>query len=167
MLEFVPSRTVEGIEFLVPLVIRASQVIALLALAARLAPAARPCPCTAYRRSCSPRYLVTQSPGGYTQTFLLFLVLLEPWKGVGPIVAIVCAYLLCLVTDWPLSTVLELSTESWLGGRPVSPNFGLAVGHFVRPGLVALILWALALDSIVRVVRAHRTHRPSLGLAPA
>jgi len=49
----------------------------------------------------------------------------------------------------------------------VTPSFGLAVGHFVRPGLVALILWALALDSIVRVIRAHRTHRPSLGLLPA
>jgi hypothetical protein len=30
-----------------------------------------------------------------------------------------------------------------------------------------LILWALALDSLLRVVRAHGTHRPSLGLAPA
>ncbi len=166
VLQFVPSRTVETIEFVVPIVIRASQAVALVALAgAWLQPKALPL----HRVSILllAAYLVTQSPGGYTQTFLLFLVLLEPWKGVGPIVAIVCAYLLCLVTDWPLSTVLELSTNSWLSGKPVTPNFGLAVGHFVRPGLVALILWALALDSIVRVVRAHRTHRPTLGLAPA
>lgn len=166
VLQFVPSRTVETIEFLVPIVIRASQAIALLALAgAWLQPKALPL----HRVSILllAAYLVTQSPGGYTQTFLLFLVLLEPWKGVGPIVAIVCAYLLCLVTDWPLSTVLELATNSWLSGKPVTPSFGLAIGHFVRPGLVALVLWALALDSIARVVRAHRSHRPSLGLVPA
>jgi hypothetical protein len=166
VLEFVPSRTVETIEWLVPLVIRASQALALLALAAAwLQPRALPL----HRVSTLllAAYLVTQSPGGYTQTFLLFLVLLEPWRGPGPIVAVVCAYLLCLVADWPLSTVLELSTASWLGGRPVYPSFGLALGHFVRPGRVVLILWALSLDSIVRVVRAHRLHRPSLGLAPA
>ncbi len=166
VLDFVPSRTIETIEWLVPLVIRASQLVALLALiGAWLQPKALPL----HRVSTIllAAYLVTQSPGGYTQTFLLFLVLLEPWKGAGPIVAIVCAYLLCLVTDWPLSTVLDLSTNSWLSGRPVTPSFGLAVGHFVRPGLVALILWALALDSLVRVVRAHRENRPSLGLAPA
>jgi len=164
VLQFVPSRTIEGIEFAVPLIIHASQAIALLALAgAWLQPKA-----LAHSRVATlllAAYLVTQSPGGYTQTFLLFLVLLEPWKGVGPILAIVCAYLLCLVADWPLSTVLELATNSWLSGRPVTPSFGLAIGHFVRPGLVALILWALALDSLARVVRAHRLHRPTLGLA--
>lgn len=164
VLEFVPSRTVETIELLVPIVIRASQLVALLALAgAWLQP--RVLPLHRVSTILLPAYLVTQSPGGYTQTFLLFLVLLEPWKGPGPIVAIVCAYLLCLVADWPLSTVLELSTNSWLSGRPVTPSFGLAIGHFVRPGLVVLILWALALDSIVRVIRAHREYRPTLGLA--
>lgn len=163
VLEFVPSRTVETIEWAVPLVIRASQAVALLALAgAWLQPKALPL----HRVSTIllGAYLVTQSPGGYTQVFLLFLVLLERWKGAGPIVAISCAYLLCLVTDWPLSTVLELSTNSWLGGQPVTPSFGLAIGHFVRPGLIALILWALALDSMAQIIRAHRTHRPSLGL---
>lgn len=166
LLDFVPSRTVERIEWLVPLLIRASQGVAALALAAAwLQP--RALPPHRIATILLGVFLVTQSPGGYTQTFLLFLVLLEPWRGVGPITAIVCAYLLCLVVDWPLSTVLDLSLESWLGGRPVSPSFGLAIGHFVRPGLVALILWSLALDSIARVVSAHKQYRPSLGLMPA
>ena len=166
VLDFVPSRTVETIETIVPLLIRISQGVAVLALAAAwLQP--RALPPHRIATILLGAFLVTQSPGGYTQTFLLFLVLLEPWRGVGPITAIVCAYLLCLVADWPLSTVLDLSLESWLGGRPVSPSFGLAIGHFVRPGLVILILWSLALDSIVRVVRAHALHRPSLGLMPA
>ncbi|WP_448664700.1 hypothetical protein ACG3SL_08525 [Sphingomonas sp. CJ20] len=166
VLDFVPSRTVEGIEWLVPIVIRASQGIALAALAAAwLQPRALPTHRVA--AILLGAFLVTQSPGGYTQTFLLFLVLLEPWRGAGPIAAIVCAYLLCIVADWPLSTVLDLSLDSWLSGRPVSPSFGLAVGHFARPALVVAILWTLSLDSIARVIRAHFRHRPTLGLVAA
>jgi len=166
LLDFVPSRTVETIEWLVPLVIRASQGIALAALAAAwLQPRAVPL----HRVSALllGAYLVTQSPGGYTQTFLLFLVLMEPFRRPGPMLAILCAYLLCLVGDWPIATILELSTESWLGERPVTPAFGLTIGHFARPGLILLILWGLALDTIAAAVRAHRHHRPLLGLAPA
>nr|WP_255696768.1 hypothetical protein [Sandaracinobacteroides sayramensis] len=164
LLDFVPSQTVERIEWLVPLIIRASQVVALLALAAAWV----------QPRALSPQriaalllgvYLVTQSPGGYTQAFLLFLVFLERWKGAGPIAAIVSAYLLCLVADWPLASILELNSNGWLSGRPVIPSFGLTAGHFLRPGLVVLILWALSLDSLARVARAHRLHRPTLGLA--
>lgn len=166
VLDFVPSRTVEGIEMLVPLLIRASQALALLCLAAAWL---QPRALTQARLATIllAAYLVGQSPGGYTQTFLLFLVLLERWRGAGPIVAIVCAYLLCLVIDWPLSTVLEVPGVSWLSGQPVTASFGLAVGHFVRPGLILLILWALALDGLARIVRAHRDQRPTLGLVPA
>jgi len=166
LLQFVSSDLVETIELAVPLLIRASQAIALAALAAAwLQPRALP----AHRIATIllGAYLVTQSPGGYTQAFLLFLVLLERWQGAGPILATICAYLLCIVGDWPLAGVLDLQTNSWLSGRPVSPSFGLTLGHFVRPGLIVLILWALSLDSVARVVRAHRLHRPSLGLVVA
>lgn len=166
VLNFVPSRLVEGIEAAVPLVIHATQAVALVALAAAwFQPRA-----LSHARLAAilmGAYLVTQSPGGYTQLFLLFLVMLEPWKGAGPRVAIVAAYLLCLVGDWQLATVVDLSLNSWLSGRPVSPSFGLTVGHFVRPGLIALIIWALALDTVVRALRAHADHRPVLGLAAA
>jgi hypothetical protein len=112
-------------------------------------------------------YFVTTSPGGYTLSFLLFFVLLEPWRRPGPIVAVICAYLLCLVADWSLATVLEVPGASWLSGQPVIASFGLALGHFVRPGLIILLVWALALDSLMLVARAHGAHRPSLGLQPA
>jgi hypothetical protein len=62
---------------------------------------------------------------------------------------------------------MELSLNSWLGGRDVNPDFGLTVGHFLRPGLIVLVVWALALDTIAEVVRAHRRYRPSLGLVAA
>jgi len=166
MLQFVPSRLIETIEFLVPIVIRSSQLVALAALAAAwLQP--RALPTHRIAAILLGAYLVTQSPGGYTQLFLLFLVLMETWKGAGPIAAVVCAYLLCLVGDWPLATVLDVTSASWLGERTVTASFGLTAGHFIRPGLIVIMVWALSLDSIVRVVRAHRGTRPSLGLVAA
>ena len=166
VLTFVPSRTIETIEWLVPIAIRASQLVALAALAgAWLQP--RALPPHRIATLLLGAYLITQSPGGYTQTFLLFLVLLEPWRRPGPIVAVICAYLLCLVADWSLATVLEVPGASWLSGQPVIASFGLALGHFVRPGLIILLVWALALDSLMLVARAHGAHRPSLGLQPA
>lgn len=166
VLDFVPSKLLETIEFWATMAIRLTQAIALVAVvAAWLQPRALPL----YRISAIifGAYLVTQSPGGYTQVFLLFLVLLEPWRRPGPIVALVSAYLLSLLGDWTISTIMELSLKSWLGGRDVNPDFGLTVGHFLRPGLIVVIVWALALDTIAEVVRAHRRYRPSLGLAAA
>ncbi|MFV0624319.1 hypothetical protein ACBY01_09960 [Sphingomonas sp. ac-8] len=163
LLDFVPSRTIEAIEAAVPVAIRSTQLLALATLAAAWV---QPRALTHARLAAIVlgAYLVTQSPGGYTQVFLLFLVLLEPWKG-GAVPAIVAAYLLCLVGDWPLATVLRLDTQSWLSGRPVLPEFGLTAGHFVRPALVILIVWSLALDALMRVARAHGDSRPVLGLA--
>lgn len=166
LLAFVPSRTIETIEMLVPIAIRTTQLLALAALAAAwVQPRAIP----PYRIAALllGAYLATQSPGGYTQTFLLFLVLLEPFRRPGPVIAIVCAYLLCLVGDVPLASILEISSKSWLGGRDVNPAFGLTWGHFVRPGLLILIVWTLSLDTIVLAARAHARHRPNLWLTPA
>ncbi len=163
LLQFVSSETVDTIILLASGVIRSTQLIAVLALAAAWV---QPGAITRERVAALllGAYLVTQSPGGYTQTFLLFLVFLEPWRRGGPILAIICAYLLCLVGDWSISTVLELSTPSWLSGRPVEPAFGLTIGHFVRPGVIALLIWALSIDTIIQSLRAHRGNRPVLGL---
>ncbi|HEX7709619.1 MAG TPA: glycosyltransferase 87 family protein [Sphingomonadaceae bacterium] len=166
LLEFVPSRVIERIEFVVPLLIRATQVLALaVAAGAWLQPRAL----THARLALIliGAYFVSQSPGGYTQVFIVFLVFLEPWQGLAPKLAIVGAYLLSLVGDWPLATVMQLNLESWLSGHPVSPSFGLTVGHFARPGVIILLVWVLGADSLVRVAKAHLEYRPNLGLAPA
>lgn len=162
LLDFVPSRLIEGIEAAVPIAIRSTQFMAITALVgAWLQPRAL----TQARIAAIilGAYLVTQSPGGYTQLFLVFLVLLEPWRG-GARIAIAAVYLLSLVGDLPLASVLKLETVSWLSGRPVRPEFGLTIGHFARPGLIVLIVWALVLDALVRVARAHLNARPVLGL---
>lgn len=166
VMSFVPSRIVETIEWLVPIAIRSTQLIALIALAAAwLQPRALP----AHRVAALflGAYLVTQSPGGYTQLFLIFLILLEKWERAGPATAIACAYLLCIAADWPLATILDVTGNSWLTDRSVTASFGLTAGHFLRPGLILVIVWALSLDSLARAVRAHRERRPSFGLAAA
>lgn len=166
VLQFVPSRMIETIETIVPLAIVTTQAIALIALlAAWVQPGAVPLHRLALLLFGA--YVVGQSPGGYAQTFLIFLVFLEAWRAPGPIVAVICGYLLCLLGDWQIARVLEITSDSWLSGRTVMPDFGLTYGHFIRPALVILIIWALACDSVVRVARAHREHRPLLGLAAA
>lgn len=166
LLRFVPSRLVETIEMLVPIVIRCTQAMALATLAASwVQPKA--VPLSRIAAIMLGAYLVTQSPGGYTQVFLLFLLFLEPWRRPGPIIALTCGYLLCVVGDWPLAQVLQLTTNSWLSERTVNPAFGLTVGHFLRPGLIVLIVWMLALDTLDRAIRAHRHHAPHLGLSAA
>ena len=66
-----------------------------------------------------------------------------------------------------LATILQISSTSWLADTTVSPVFGLTWGHFVRPALIVLIVWALSLDTILRAARAHGFRRPALGLAAA
>lgn len=166
LLQFVPSRTIERIELAVPLAIAATQALALCALlAAWLQP--RALEASRIAALVLGAYLVTQSPGGYTQVFLLFLVFLEPFARPGQVVAVATAYLLCLVGDVPLASIMQITSTSWLGETTVQPTFGLAWGHFLRPAGVILIVWALSLDAIAQVARAHAHSRPVLGLAAA
>jgi hypothetical protein len=155
LLDFVPSRVVEGVQWAVPRLIRVTQGLALAALVpAWIVPGVL----TRARIAALilGAYLVTQSPGGYTQVFLVFLVLLEPWQGTGARIALVSAYALLLTGDMVIAPILELQSNSWLSHAPVTPRFGLTLGHVLRPGLVVLIVWALALDAIGQVLwRLH------------
>ena len=78
--------------------------------------------------------------------------------------ALVAAYLLSICYDQVIATVVDANAVSWLSGQMAHANFGLAIGQFVRPGLVIVIVWSLAIDSIVLSILAHRRLRPSLGL---
>lgn len=109
--------------------------------------------------------LTSKSPGGYTELFIVFLVFLEPWRGIGPIVAITTTYLISLPVDRIISAFPLVHTQAWLSGLSVNAQFGLALGQFLRPMGLLLILFALSLSTLVDVILAHRTHRPLLGLA--
>jgi hypothetical protein len=165
ILAFVSSRVVANALWVIPVLITATQITALVGLvAAWLQPRG-----IAFSRNAlllMGAHLVTQSPGGYTMGFLVFLVFLESGHRPGQIVALMAAYVLSINYDLVFATVIEATTASWLSGRAVHMGFGLALGQFVRPGLVILIVWSLALDSVTESILAHRTARPSLGLMP-
>ena len=82
------------------------------------------------------------------------------------IVALIMGYALSVPYDYVLSTIITSSGNSWLGGRTVTAPFGISVGIFLRPGFIVVMFWALALDSLLLIARAHREQRPTLALDP-
>lgn len=164
--DFIPSAIIETMAWVIPLLINTSRVLGLICLVgAWLQPRAL----TTARVSTLLLgvSLIGQSPGGYTEVFLIFLLFLERWERPGPIVALVMGYLLCVPYDLVLSNIVTLTGDSWLSGRTVAAPFGISVGIFLRPGLIVVMIWALALDSILLIARAHRGHQPTLALAPS
>lgn len=163
ILAFTSSRVVETALWVIPALIAGTQLVAVCGLVATwLQP--RGVPVARNAALMLGAYLATQSPGGYTLTFLVFLVFLETGSRPAPVVALVAAYLLSICYDQVIATVVDANAVSWLSGQMAHANFGLAIGQFVRPGLVIVIVWSLAIDSIVLSILAHRRLRPSLGL---
>ena len=159
VLKFLSSRVVDNVLWDIPVLIGTSQLVTLLCvIGAWLQPAALP-----KHRIASVLLaagLVSESWGGYTQILLLFLVYLEPWKRPGQIVALISAYVLnfsaeIIITLFPVGNEPWQRT-GWLAGRSIEHQFGLGWGQFVRPGLIALILWGLAIDSLHLILKAHR-----------
>lgn len=159
VLKFLSSRMVDNVLRDIPILIDTSQMLTLLCvLGAWLHPTALP----KHRLAAILLAvgLVSQSWGGYTQILLLFLVYLEPWRRPGQVVALVSAYILnfsaeIMITLFPIGDEPWQRT-GWLAGRTIEHQFGLGWGQFVRPGLIALILWGLALDSLHLIIMAHR-----------
>lgn len=166
VLQFLPSDFFEFILIAVPVLIYASQLLTVICAAgAWLHPTALPRQRMAtLLLACG---LVSESWGGYTQTLLLFLVFLEPWKRPGQVIACLAAYALSLsfevyITLFPPG-VAAWEHTGWLSGRELEHRFGLGWGIFIRPGLVAVILWALAIDTLHLLVLAHRREPVLLG----
>jgi len=89
--------------------------------------------------------MIIQEPGGYTQSYLIFFVFMERWKGVGRCWAIVAAYLLSIPFDFILDKApLPTMQESYLFGHAVFVTYYITFGPFVRPALVMLMSVALA-----------------------
>jgi hypothetical protein len=157
LLDFVPSRIVEGVETFVPLAIRSTQIVALACLGAALRPKA-----LSHARIAAVMlgaYLVTQSPGGYTQAFLVFLVLLEPARGIGSRIAVLSPIRCCSSgTGWspdPADQFGKLARRA-----PRSPEFGLTIGHFLRPGIIILIVWCSRSTALPRCSARSATRPP-------
>jgi hypothetical protein len=109
---------------------------------------------------------VVQDPGGYAIAMIVFLVFLEGWKNFATGLALVCAYLISIPGDVTVTTLFEVERQSWLTGRMVNSAYVLPLGSFIRPGLLLIILWALAIDTLIDVHRAVKAGPPVLGLLP-
>lgn len=163
ILAFLSSGVVQTAARVIPILIVSTQIVAFCGLLASwLQPAG--VSLSRYVVLLVGGHLATQSPGAYALTFLIFPVFLEVGYRPTQLIALIAAYGLSVSYDHMIATVVDAHGTSWLSGQGVSFRFGLAVGQFVRPGLVLLIVWSLALDSIIQSVSAHLCRRPSLGL---
>ena len=109
---------------------------------------------------------VVQNPGGYAIAMIVFLIFMETWKNFATGVAIVCAYLLSIPGDVTITTLFEVERQSWLTGRIVNSAYVLPLGSFIRPGLILIVLWSLAIDTLIDVHRAAKAQPPIFGLMP-
>jgi hypothetical protein len=108
---------------------------------------------------------ISDNPGGYGQSFIVFLVFLEKWSNVRVGIAIVLTYIISIPTDYVFAIALHVPRVSWLSARDVDTIYGISTGALVRPALIIVILWALAIDSLIDFHRAIKAGRPKLGLA--
>ena len=162
--DFVGSKFLEQLVFWIPVVLHMSQALALLVfVGAWLQP--RALPTSRVALLVLTIYLMNQNPGGYTESFVVFLLFLERWERAGPMIAITMGYLLCVSYDYGLGNFAVLHNTSWLGGQPVTTPVGMAAGMFLRPGFIVILFWGLALDSLLLIARAHRGQRPTLAVS--
>lgn len=143
VMDYVGSRPVEALTLILPLLTLAGQVAVVAAVGATWLRQA-PVPMQWMNGAICAMILSSSQPSAYAQIFMLFFVFMEPWKGPTRIMMLVCAYALSLVGDYALFDIPQLPMESWLSGREVLPSVGVALGQFVRPGLVLLIQFGFA-----------------------
>lgn len=109
---------------------------------------------------------LAQNPGGYAISFVVFLLFMERRKNVATMIAITCAYLVSVPMDLSIATVLEVDRPSWLSGRMVSVDYVLTLGALLRPLLFVVMLWSIAVDTLIDIHRAVKAGPPLAGLAP-
>ncbi len=107
---------------------------------------------------------IAENPGGYGQSIFIFLVFMEKWTNMRVGIAIIAAYLISIPTDLLFASALHVERIAWLTNREVMTVYGLTIGALVRPGLIAIMLWALAIDSLIEFHREMRKSRPQLGM---
>ena len=152
LMNFLGSRILEFVDWGPTLLIHIGQ---LAVLASFLAAAFRPQAVTTARLTALSVALAlsTEEVGGYAEVFLLFLVFLEPWRGPTRIVALISAYLLCIPFDHMVAPIAYQEQSSYLTGRTVGYDLGVSLGMFVRPGLILLIEYALALGALLDALK--------------
>ncbi len=155
VMEYVGSRPVEALTLVLPALMLLGQLGVVIAVCAAWARRAA-VPMQWLNGAICALILSSSQPSAYAQIFMLFFVFMEPWRGPTRIMMLVCAYALSLVGDYSLFDIPQMPMESWLGGREVTPSVGVALGQFVRPGLVLLIQFGFVGLILQRVWRSFR-----------
>lgn len=166
LLDFVDSKLVDMVAVGLPMLIRAGQGAVVLTF---VCAAFRP-HVLSYTRlgALAMAFLLTsESPGGYAEVFLLFLVFFERAVGPGTFIAIVAGYLLCIPVDHILIPISQGVSSSWLSQRSVYFNFGLSVGQFVRPALILVIEYALSFASLAALFEGLPFPLPRSAVIPS
>jgi hypothetical protein len=162
--DFLDQRTVDLIKQFISLEVVASRGIALVCIAAGWF----------YPQAISLNRLVffvlmqsflVTNPGGYAICFVILIVFLERRRNFAVGLAIICSYLASIPIDYPIATVLEVTRSSWLAGQMVHVDYVLTVGTLARPLLFVIMLWALAIDTLIDIHRAVKAGPPMLGLS--
>jgi hypothetical protein len=149
----------ETLRIVIPAMIRTVQAtIAIAAVAAFLRP--RVVPMNRLVFLAIAIALVGSEAGGYTQMFLMLFVFFERSRTFGVKLAVILVYILCIPFDIVISDLPERATNGFLGIREVIARFGVGLMHVLRPGLVLLLCWTMALDTLVRLWRAKRELGP-------
>lgn len=107
---------------------------------------------------------IVQNPGGYGIAFIVFLVFMERWRNFATGTAIVCAYAMSVPGDYSLAKIIDVFRESWLSGRMVISEYVLPLGSIIRPGMIMIMLWVLAIDSLIDFHREAKRVPPTFGL---
>jgi hypothetical protein len=112
------------------------------------------------------------SPGAYATIFLLFFVFQERSRSGVITITIIIAYLLAIPWDYEIVRLAKQTTQSYLTGRQVTESISVDVGELLRPGLLILVEYGLALASALefaRLFQASRRRRTAdaLGVAPS
>lgn len=155
VLYYVGSRPVELLNLGLPLLITLGQlsVVAAMALAAAK-PSAVP---TRWMTGAICAMILSSSqPSAYAQILMLFFVFMEPWKGGIRIAMLLSAYALSFVGEYVIFEIPQAPMEAWLTGRQVIPSVGVALGQFIRPGLILLIQLSFVGLILQSVLKAYR-----------
>jgi hypothetical protein len=158
IMRFVGSRPLETLDFWLPVLLSTAKLSIMSALAlAAIYP----------KRISAHRWFALiicmlysfNDVGGYALSFLLFFLFLERKPGAVYWVILVCAYLWCVPTDYPLVKFENRITYDGLTGKEVFEDVNLTVGQFVRPALFLLIQYGLAILTLWEVFVYARRQR--------
>ena len=165
LMPFIGSQPIEAVEFYVPIVIKLSMVGTAVCLAgAFLLPLALPA--TRISSLVMVLYYVLGGPGGYTMSFVLFLLFLERWRGVSGMLLILGGYLWCIPWDYALYPLAREVSDSYLSAQHVAHNVNILLGDVIRPAFMLIIEFALlftcARDLLVALLRSRDSVRAKI-----